>query len=60
MPQEEFLEACSVGLGALEKKLKEQAPRGEKQEFAKSTLDVLDGLGLVERGRDKTYLAKER
>ena len=60
MPQEEFLEACSVGLGALEKKLKEQAPRGEKQEFAKSTLDVLDGLGLVERGRDKTYLAKQR
>ena len=60
MPQEEFLDACSVGLGALEKKLKEQAPRGEKQEFAKSTLDVLDDLGLVERGRDKTYLTKQR
>ncbi len=60
VPQEEFLEACSITLGTLEKKLKEQAPRGQKQEFAKSTLDVLDGLGLVERGRDKTYLTKKR
>lgn len=60
VPQEEFLEACSITLGTLEKKLKEQAPRGQKQEFAKSTLDVLDTLGLVERGRDKTYLTKQR
>jgi hypothetical protein len=60
VPQEEFLEACSITLGTLEKKLKEQAPRGQKQEFAKSTLEVLDGLGLIERGRDKTYLTKQR
>tara|TARA_R110002020_G_scaffold241992_2_gene455280 strand:- start:170 stop:1039 length:870 start_codon:yes stop_codon:yes gene_type:complete len=60
VPQEEFLEACSITIGTLEKKLKEQAPRGQKQEFAKSTLEVLDGLGLIERGRDKTYLTKQR
>ncbi len=60
VPQEEFLEACSITIGTLEKKLKEQAPHGQKQEFAKSTLDVLDGLGLIERGRDKTYLTKQR
>lgn len=60
VPQEEFLEACSLTIGTLEKKLKEQAPRGQKQEFAKSTLEVLDDLGLIERGRDKTYLTKQR
>jgi len=59
VPQEEFLEACSITIGTLEKKLKEQAPRGQKQEFAKSTLEVLDDLGLIERGRDTTYLTKQ-
>ena len=60
IPQEEFLDACSVSISTLEKKLKEQAPRGQKQDFASSTIDGLNDLGLVERGRDKTYLTKQK
>ena len=60
MGQEDFLEACSISIGALEKALKAQAPRGKKAEFTASALEVLDGLGLVERGSDKIYLSKSR
>jgi len=60
LTQEEFLESCSMSITALEKSLKAQAPRGQKKEFAASTLEALESTGLVRRGDDKTYLSKTR